>query len=225
MANNLMKSIFWIILICITAISCNTTANNPKEPHTVGNFKAILIGDQEWMAENLNVANYSNGDSIPQARSKQDWLKYSSEKKGCWCYYSFDASNEKVYGKLYNWYAVNDNRGLAPTGWHIPADTEWSIILKYLGGDSVAAKKMKSTIGWKSYGNGNNGSGFAALPAGFLCTDGVFYYIGVTGHWWSSTPYGSNYAWVRTMLWNFSIVERISRSRQECMSVRCIKNK
>jgi uncharacterized protein (TIGR02145 family) len=127
------------------AVSNNTTSKVTK----TGSFKSVKIGNQIWMAENLNVSTFSNGDPIPEAKTNQEWKKAGDDGKPAWCYYDNDTSNGRIYGKLYNWYAVNDPRGLAPLGWHIPTEKEWIIIQNYLGID--AGKKMKSTSGWNKW--------------------------------------------------------------------------
>lgn len=129
-------------------------------------YKIVKIGNQVWMAENLNTSHYLNGDSIPQVQDKAEWVALTT---GAWCYYQNDAENGKTYGKLYNWYAVNDPRGLAPEGWHIPTDAEWIALIDYLGGTNVAGGKMKQigTVHWISPNLGaTNESGFSALPGG-----------------------------------------------------------
>ena len=113
-----------------------------------GPIKGVAIGSQVWMSTNLNVSTYRNGDVIPQVQDKDTWDKLTT---GAWCYYENNAANGTKYGKLYNWYAVNDARGLAPAGWHIPTDGEWTVLSTYLGGEDVAGKKMKSTSGWESW--------------------------------------------------------------------------
>jgi uncharacterized protein (TIGR02145 family) len=96
-------------------------------------YKTVTIGTQEWMSENLNVEHYRNGDIIPQVQDSVEWTKLTT---GAWCYYDNNSENEKIYGKLYNWYAVNDKRGLSPTGWHIPIGKEW-FILECYGSDTL----------------------------------------------------------------------------------------
>jgi uncharacterized protein (TIGR02145 family) len=114
-----------------------------------GSFKSVKIGTQTWMIENLNVERFRNGDLIPQAKTNDEWERAGENKKPAWCYYDNDPKNGAKYGKLYNWYAVNDPRGLAPAGWHVPTDTEWTTLGDYLGND--AGMKMKSTSGWDSW--------------------------------------------------------------------------
>jgi len=111
-----------------------------------GPIKGVAIGTQVWMSTNLNVSTYRNGDVIPQVQDKDAWANLTT---GAWCYYENDAKNGVKYGKLYNWFAVNDARGLAPAGWHIPTDGEWTVLENSLGDD--AGKKMKSTSGWESW--------------------------------------------------------------------------
>jgi uncharacterized protein (TIGR02145 family) len=111
-----------------------------------GPIKGVAIGTQVWMSTNLNVSTYRNGDIIPQVQDEDAWANLTT---GAWCYYENNAANGTKYGKLYNWYAVNDARGLAPAGWHIPTDGEWTVLENSLGDD--AGKKMKSTSGWESW--------------------------------------------------------------------------
>lgn len=164
------------------------------------------------------------------------------EKKPAWCYYENDASNEKKYGKLYNWHAVNDPRGIAPKGYHIPSDTEWTELTDYLdgvpanpndviGSGTIAGPKMKNDSGWNNSENGTNDSGFSALPAGKRSGfDGNFANIGETGYWWSSTEDYKTKAFGRVLLPNtrYGIKEgRIYKEtefKESGFSVRCLKN-
>ena len=132
--------------------------------------QTITIGTQVWMTKNLDVATFRNGDPIPQAKTDEEWEKAGENQQPAWCYYDNDPANGAKYGKLYNWYAVNDSRGLAPVGYHIPSDAEWTKLTDFLGGEEVAGTKMKSTDFWADYegnsGNGTNESGFSGLPGG-----------------------------------------------------------
>ncbi|MBM3416347.1 MAG: hypothetical protein FJY20_07845 [Bacteroidetes bacterium] len=147
----------------------------------------VTIGNQVWMAENLNVDKFRNGDPIPHAKTAEEWTKAGQNKQPAWCYYDNNPANGAKYGGLYNWYAVNDPRGLAPRGWHIPSDDEWTVLTDYLGGEDVAGTKMKSTSGWEENGNGTNSSGFNGLPGGLRGGNGSFSSVGKFGGWWSST--------------------------------------
>ena len=128
--------------------------------------QTVTIGKQVWMTKNLDVSTFRNGDPIPEAKTNEAWKAAGENKQPAWCYYDNDPKNGTKYGKLYNWYAVNDPRGLAPAGYHIPTDAEWTVLTDYLGGEDVAFKKMKSPSGWVKKGNGTNSSGFSGLPAG-----------------------------------------------------------
>ena len=121
---------------------------------TISSFgfsQSVIIGTQTWTTLNLDVATFRNGEIIPQAKTDEEWQAAGNNKQAAWCYFENDAKNGTKYGKLYNWYAVNDARGLAPAAWHIPTDEEWTVLSTFLGGEDVAGKKMKSTSGWISY--------------------------------------------------------------------------
>jgi uncharacterized protein (TIGR02145 family) len=186
---------------------------------------SVVIGTQDWMVRNLDVTTYRNGDSIPQVTNQAQW---DATNTGAWCYYNNDPANGPKYGKLYNWYAVKDPRGLAPAGWHIPSDEEVTMLRNYLGGINVAGGPMKDTsvVYWNSPNIGaNNASGFTALPGGLRYYQ--FYGIGTTGEWWTSTPdtgafpyRGGSYAVV-----NGSTVMGIGESDPNAaLSIRCIRD-
>jgi uncharacterized protein (TIGR02145 family) len=189
----------------------------------------IKIGTQTWTSKNLNVTTYRNGDKIPQVQAANAWEKLTT---GAWCYYENKGENGTKYGKLYNWFAVNDPRGLAPKGYHIPTDAEWTILTDYLGGDTIAGTKMKSTSGWEYEGNsgweyegnGSNTSGFAGLPGGFRYDDGDFDSIGAYGFWWSSSGGSTDYAWYRLLDSGDGVVARNSDYKRDGFSVRCLRD-
>ncbi len=146
---------------------------------------SVKIGDQVWMAENLNVDKFLNGDPIPHAKTDEEWKKAGENKQPAWCYYDNDPANGEKYGKLYNWYAINDPRGLAPKGWRVPWVMDFDKLQIYLGGEKVAGKKMKSTDGWGDsegkLGNGTNESGFSGVPCGYRYDNGGFYRFNIGG--------------------------------------------
>ncbi len=127
------------------------------------NFKTVKIGEQVWMVENLNVNKFLNGDPIPEAKTDEEWIKGGEEGKPAWCYNENKTENATTYGVLYNYFAVKDPRGIAPKGWHVPADNEWETLINNLGGEYKAGKKMRSQNGWINKGNGTNESNFTAL--------------------------------------------------------------
>ena len=179
----------------------------------------VKIGTQTWTTKNLEVTTYRNGDVIPQVQDASAWTSLTT---GAWCYYNNDASNGTKYGKLYNWYAVNDPRGLAPKGFHIPSDAEWTVLTDYLGGTAAAGTKMKSSTGWDANGNGTNSSGFAGFPGGYRLYYGTFDYVGSYGFWWCATEDSSFDAWFRFLYCNNGVVYRDDFSKQNAFSVRCL---
>ena len=189
---------------------------------------SVKIGTQVWATENLNVDRFRNGDPIPQAKTNEEWLRAGENQQPAWCYYENDPKNGETYGKLYNWYAVNDQRGLAPPGWHIPTDEEWTQLTTFLGGKEVAGEKMKSTNGWNEYlgkiGNGTNTSGFSGLPGGYRDDGGKFLGVGGYGDWWSSSETNSNTGWYRSLYCDDGNLYKSSANEAEGLSVRCIKD-
>lgn len=147
----------------------------------------IIIGTQAWAEANLNVSTFRNGDTIPEAKTNKEWVAAGESGKPAWCYYNNDPGIGLKYGKLYNWFAVNDPRGLAPTGWTLPADADWAKLINYLGGQGAAGGKMKSTSRWNEGSNGTNESGFTGFPGGYRVENGIFQNVGNIGIWWSTT--------------------------------------
>ncbi len=195
--------------------------------------KTVVIGNQEWMTENLNVVTFRNGDPIPQAATDEEWKNASANKQPAWCYYNNDSANGEKYGKLYNWYAVNDPRGMAPEGWRVPKNSEWNELTAILGGITQAGRKMKSSDGWKENGNGKNNSGFSALPGGSRSSSGNFEELGnitlagYNGYWWSSTIDNENTskAWFCGLYYtDDGVVVSSGIDKGEGLSVRCLKN-
>lgn len=187
-------------------------------------FGEVKIGKQIWMTENLNVDKFRNGDLIQHAKTTDEWEKAAKEGKAAWCYYDNDSINGIKYGKLYNWYAVNDPRGLLPDGWHVPSDKEWKKLVKSLGGDDIAGAKMKSKNGWKQNGNGTNESGFDGLPGGVIVPFGEFRFITQGGGWWSSSENDTEQAWFRGLDFDTSVLGRTNHSKGLGLSVRGVKD-
>lgn len=147
--------------------------------------ETVKIGLQEWTAKHLDVSVFQNGDSIVEAKSDEAWRKAAIEGIPAWCYYNNDPANGKKYGKLYNWYAVNDPRGICPEGWHVPTAEEWDKLNNLLPGNT--GEKLKSTRGWKDAGNGSDSINFAALPGGVRYHSGMFDDIGKYANFWTSS--------------------------------------
>ena len=184
-------------------------------------IEEVKIGDQIWMAKNLDVTHFRNGDPILEVKTDKDWVKAGKEKQPAWCYYNNDPKNGKKYGKLYNWHAVNDPRGLAPKGWQIPSDKDWTKLENYLG-DEVGGK-MKSTNGWVEDGNGTDESGFSGVPSGNRTPFGTFNGIGEYADWWSSTEGTLSNAWPRGLDFTNGPLGRTTASKVAGFSARCLR--
>lgn len=211
----------------------NTTPGSASENPTASQtaqFPEVKIGNQVWMAKNLDVSTFRNGDPILEAKTNAEWKEAGKATKPAWCYYVNPAGKTyETYGKLYNWYAVSDPRGLAPQGWHVPTDAEWNTLINYLGGEYVAGDQMKeaSTDHWKSPDgttSATNSSGFSVLPGGNRSYNGFFNFFPVEAYFWSATAYSSDTAWYRSLYHNNSGVYRSSDYKEYGYSVRCIRD-
>jgi uncharacterized protein (TIGR02145 family) len=231
------KIIFLVSITCLMLQSCSSgDSDNNTSTTSVsdvdGNvYQTVTICNQTWTKTNLNVSKYRNGDVIPQVQDATQWASLTT---GAWCYYLNNANNGPIYGKLYNWYAINDPRGIAPIGWHIPSENEVTTMINCLGGWEVAGGKMKSvgTSQWASPNLGaNNNSGFTALPGGGLNSSilgstspgASFSSAGLTSHWWTSTSSG-NYSINFTNNYNLTSCYNFLTPPNSGFSVRCIKD-
>jgi uncharacterized protein (TIGR02145 family) len=203
-------------------------------------YKTIVIGTQEWMAENLNTSIYRNGDAIPTGLSNADWENTINTQQGAWAYYNNDASYACPYGKFYNWYACVDARQLCPVGWHVPTDADWSVMINFLdplanGGANTpnsAGGKMKTTgtievaTGlWLSPNQSSaNNSGFSGVPGGFRYYFGDYDGIGDAAHWWSSSEGVTDFAWSRNLQYSSGNAGRFSGYKPYGFSVRCLRD-
>lgn len=193
-------------------------------------YKTIVIGNQEWMAENLKTTIYRNGNSIKNLTNGNPSINPNwsgSTGSGAWCSYNNYVSNVCPYGNLYNWYAVVDSRGLCPVGWHVPTDAEWTELINFLGGEAVAGGKMKST-GTQYWGSPNQGAtnscGFSCLPGGVRVFDGLFSDFGNYGFFWSSTEFSTSTAFRRRMDYENGVVDRGDRDKRNGNAIRCLRD-
>ena len=217
-----MKNKSFLLIIAIMMIAMYSVAQvTDKDGNT---YKTVKIGTQEWMAENLNVSHFRNGDVITEAKTTEEWKKARDDHQPAWCYYNNDSLNGKKFNKLYNWYAVSDQRGLAPYKWHVPSKLEWTDLIDYLGGVFVAGGKMKYTLGWESNGNGTNETGFAGLPGGACSTNGIFYGIGGYGNWWSSSEYQSDKAFDYILYSTDALLNTGPDYKSHGYSIRCLRD-
>jgi uncharacterized protein (TIGR02145 family) len=189
----------------------------------------VTIGTQTWTVCNLNVSRYRNGDIIPQATSAIEWTGLTT---GAWCWYNFDPANEEPYKKIYNWYAVTDPRGLAPVGYHIPTDAEFSILRQYLdpaGTEFVntagASFKETGITHWNTPNTGaTNATGFTGLPGGLASYFGTFMSINNYGYWWAFDEYSSILGWQRNLAYNTTNFIQNGARKDSGLSVRCLKD-
>ena len=192
----------------------DTTTNSTITDADGNVYTSLTIGTQEWMTENLRTSKYSDGTSIPNVTGNTDWSNLST---GAWSHYDNDSSQyESMYGKLYNWYAVNTSK-LCPTGWHVPTDAEWTVLTDYLtanGHSGAEGTALKATSGWNS-GIGTDDYGFLGLPGGHRYSNGNFNNIGSYGDWWSSSQKYTYNAWGRRMTSNNYYVYRSSNYKSK----------
>ena len=211
-------------------------------------YKAVKIGDQVWMAENLKASLYSDGTAISLVESNSAWEALASTDKA-YCWYDNNSSNGNTYGALYTWAAAMNGsgssdanpsgvQGVCPSGWHLPSDAEWKELEMYLGMSQAEAdgtgyrgtdegSKLKETgtAHWNSPNTGaTNESGFTALPGGYHDNNGTFYFIGDYGYFWSTAEFSASHAWLRGLGYNHSPVGRSYGTKQSGFSVRCVKN-
>lgn len=252
-----MKKIYSLIyLICfliasqvfgqMNSISPKKISNGSEKRNDLNNSELstesvntldVTICQQVWMLKNLDVTTYSDGTPIPEVTDPTAWINLTT---GAWCHYDNNPANDAIYGKLYNWYAVVGiydaasasnpalRKQLAPTGWHIPSDTEWTALTTCLGGTSVAGGKLKEagTTNWTTPNTGaNNTSGFTALPAGARYgTDGLFQGIFTNASFWSTTQTGTTNAYCRNLYSNQAGSYRFDYDRKSGFSVRCLND-
>ena len=208
---------------------CTSIVSNPGNGVTFDGvtYSSIVLGNgQEWMGENLRTTKYANGDPVTSSGATTSWANMTTQNQEA--VYNVTATSEK----LYNFFAVVDPRNLCPTGWHVPSDTEWTLLTDYLGGENTAGGKMKVT-GTGFYPNwshpnqdATNEIGFSALPAGYINSNGSGSYDANYGHWWSSTELigGAGDAWYRSASYSNGMLGRSFISQGVGYSVRCIKD-
>jgi len=232
--NKVLLRMILVILMYVSIVGCQKDENEPYQvvADIDGNvYQTVKIGNQLWMAENLRTTRYRNGDSIFHVKEADTW---NLKPQGAWCNFDNFDRNDKIYGKLYNGYAVQDSRNIAPIGWHIPSADEWWELNLYVsahtGKSGSLAKALASITSWQvtpvvntpgdDFKN-NNSSGFNGLPGGFRESSGTFFNesIGQDGYWWSTSE----------MIWNLNynnpdinILNENIRNRG--YSVRCIKD-
>jgi uncharacterized protein (TIGR02145 family) len=215
-----------LLLIFINGCDKNHDENIPIIDIEGNLYHTVTIGTQVWTVENLKTSHYNDGAEIPAATNDLEW---QSADAPAYCWFNNDsATYANTYGALYNWYTIETER-LCPTGWHVPEDSEWTTLIEYLGGDSIAGGKMKEigTSHWKSPNTAaSNSSGFSALPGGFRLDNGLFFNLGFNAYFMSSTEYDydNGYAWRRILDRSFGSIHRDGSNKVYGQSVRCVKD-
>jgi uncharacterized protein (TIGR02145 family) len=231
------KRLLIIFLSFLFIYGCSSSSDSNNNTTSVtdadGNvYQTVTICNQVWTKSNLNVSHYRNGDVIPQVIDPVQWANLTT---GAWCYYANTSSNGTIYGKLYNWYAVNDPRGLAPVGCHIPNDLDWTALTTCLEGSAIAGGKMKETgtVHWETPNvDATNSSGFTGLGGGIRSysntapnlDEAAFYEIGLQADFWSSTESSATLASAINLLYDTGGVNRFEYYKIAGFSVRCIKD-
>ncbi len=207
-----------ISFVTLVLFSCSNAQDQEKN-----SFPTVRIGAQEWMAENLNTSTFRNGDPIPEVKDAEAWRLAAESHQPAWCYYENDPANES-YGKLYNFYAVEDPRGLAPEGWHVSAESEWATLVETLVTNNTLATRMKNNTGWAGDGSGTNESGFSAIPAGGRGVVTGFRGLGNVAVFWSSTSVGDLMANYRVIHGGRTTTYLEEDYKGSGFSVRCVQN-
>jgi uncharacterized protein (TIGR02145 family) len=222
-----MKNLFrilGIIIIIFLVPSCKKENNNSIIDADGNVYTSVIIGTQVWLVENLKTTRYKDGTSIQNITDKNTW---SNSITLGYCWYDNNISNKDTYGALYNWYALNTGK-LCPTGWHVPSEAEWTTLITYLDGESIAGGKLKEvgTTHWTSPNNATNETGFTALPGGYRHRDGVFRDLGSLGYWWSATELDvdSTWAWFHEMSYFVTDIFLNNQYKKDGFSIRCVKD-
>jgi len=213
-----MSRLFLTVFSSLFFICCS----NSTEPVEVIP-ETIKVGSQEWMTKNLEVITFSNGDTIPQAKTNEEWYLAGKYQRPAWCYYNNDPEMGKKYGKLYNYYALTDDRGISPYGYRIADAEDWAELIQLTGGKSNAAYYLKAKIGWIENGEGNNEIKFTALPGGYRDIYGSFSSVGSTGYWWIGDGYDYFKETIMMTYWSKGTGNYLAFNPRYGFSVRCLK--
>ena len=201
-------------------VTCPHELANDRDGYT---YKTVIIGEQEWFAENLKTSKYNDGTAIPNVTNDYQWRDLTT---GAWSHYDNDNQYDTIYGKLYNWHAVETGK-LCPTGWHVPTYAEWTVLTDYLtnnGHSGAEGNALKATSGWSGSGNGTDDYGWLGLPGGFRRNSGYFSGIGSEGYWWSSSQTNASVAWYRKLISTYDNVASNATYKAYGFSVRCLRD-
>ncbi len=221
---NLKRKAAGLCLLATLLTACSGESRNGTMADIDGNtYRTVTIGGTTWMAENLRVTHYRNGDPIPEIRDSSAW---SSATTGAWCSYDGKQENTNAYGRIYNWHAVNDPRGLAPKGWHVATAKEWEELVTARGGEQTAGTALKASGKWGAHETaGTEASGFDALPAGARRdTDGAYVLLGQFARFWTATASDAARAFGTALEYYDGAVRKGEVRKANGFSVRCVRD-
>jgi uncharacterized protein (TIGR02145 family) len=211
-----MKRILGLLFVVVLLTSAT---------YSYGQLATLVVGKQTWSASNLDVDHFVDGSPIQEAKTSVEWKQFLESGQPAWCYYNFNATNGSQYGKLYNIHAVLSSKGLAPAGFHVPDNDDWTTLQNFLGGSGKAAELMKSKSGWMNNVNGTNTSGFNALPGGYLHEDLTFSGMSYIAAWWSASNHAANISESnKTGLYSFGLYPTNTSGAAYGFAVRVVKN-
>lgn len=218
----LMPGVYFVLLTAPMDSPGGGKANEGIVADIDGNtYKTVKIGSYVWMTENLKVSRYQNGDSIPQIMDDKSW---KDAGRGAWCYYENEPANGNIYGKLYNWYAVDDPRGLCPRGWRIPSNKEWQWLVNHAGGHLTAGRHLRDERLWyKPNDAATNSTGFSALPSGIRYFTGKFVFQGKFSGLWAADEVNNDFGGALFIDCS-SKVKLLYYGKKNGFSCRCIKD-
>ncbi len=230
-----LRNLGSLLVVTVLLLSCKKETKSPIQYGSAsdidGNqYKTVQINEDIWMTSSLNVSRFRNGDTIMEAKTDDEWETANYFHTPAWCYYDNDSLNGEKYGKIYNWHAVNDYRGLAPEGWIVPSYDQWTSLVNYLGGSWVAGGKLRSQVGWGPDEEGVNVTGtnetnFSALPGGTRFSGGTFTSKGYLVKYWSSTMENQGEVYHALTSSKNNLLNQFSTSIDNGLYVRCIKYK
>jgi uncharacterized protein (TIGR02145 family) len=213
------------VLVVVMLISaCGNAGSEKGNPgQAAANKNEVTIGEQVWMTRNLGVTTFTNGDEIQEAKTEEEWKSACENGEPAWCYYDNNPENGKKMGVLYNWFAVNDSRGLCPAGWRIANEQDWVELVYAAGGGSSAGIALKSTTDWNNETNADNRTGFTALPSGIRDANGSFSGLYQTAQWWTSTEWIGKKICTYVLEAGADYCTDYPMSNDVALAIRCIK--
>jgi uncharacterized protein (TIGR02145 family) len=197
--------------------------SDTKKVSNASAIEEVQIGKQIWMAKNLDVTHFRNGDPIPEAKNEEEWIQAGINRIPAWCNYDNNVKNGEKYGKLYNWHAIVDSRGIAPEGWRIPLDSDWNVLQRKCGGKSLGGEQLKSKTLWPDHTLGVDGYGFNALPSGGRNYGGRFHGLNTECYFWTASE--DNVFRSVFIRLEYDDISKSTEKKDAGYSVRCLVNK